>query len=66
MVGLLQLASAVASMHHHAVVHHDVRQANVLLTADGSALTLIDFGNAVFKYKDGNKSKQPNMQPISL
>ena len=65
-VGLLQIASGLASMHHHAIVHHDLRQANILLTPDGSAFNLVDFGNATFKYKGGTKTRKPNMQPVSL
>lgn len=51
LVGLQQLASAMAHMHSRGIVHHDVRKANVLLTLGGDALCLVDLGNAAYKHK---------------
>ncbi|YCK40600.1 serine/threonine-protein kinase [Actinomadura sp. ATCC 39365] len=42
----LQVLSALEVAHSHGILHHDVKPANILLDADGSAM-LTDFGIAV-------------------
>lgn len=63
MVGLKQLASALATVHEHNLVHHDVQKANILLSPAKDAWCLIDFGNAAFRTKENGR---PNMQRNSL
>ena len=46
---LLQLAEAVQYLHHHQVLHLDLKPANILLTRIGHDVRLIDFG---FCYTD--------------
>ncbi|XP_073989973.1 mitogen-activated protein kinase kinase kinase 4 isoform X2 [Rhodnius prolixus] len=42
-----QLVSAIATLHHHSIVHRDIKTANIFLTAEGNCLKLGDFGSAV-------------------
>lgn len=41
-----QVASALAHVHQKGVVHNDIKLDNVLFSLDGSAVKLVDFGNA--------------------
>lgn len=41
--GLRQLVSAIAALHAHGVVHHDIKPSNVLMTKEGRVV-LLDFG----------------------
>ncbi|XP_046391955.1 mitogen-activated protein kinase kinase kinase 4 isoform X2 [Ischnura elegans] len=42
-----QLLQAVATLHHHGIVHRDIKSANIFLTDEGNCLKLGDFGSAV-------------------
>ncbi|XP_050436636.1 mitogen-activated protein kinase kinase kinase 4 isoform X2 [Adelges cooleyi] len=42
-----QLVSGVDVLHQHAIVHRDIKSANIFITAEGNCLKLGDFGSAV-------------------
>ncbi|RZF44830.1 hypothetical protein LSTR_LSTR000782 [Laodelphax striatellus] len=42
-----QLVRAVSVLHQHAIVHRDIKSANIFLTAEGNCLKVGDFGSAV-------------------
>ncbi|KAG8228065.1 hypothetical protein J437_LFUL007235 [Ladona fulva] len=42
-----QLLQAVATLHHHGIVHRDIKSANIFLADEGNCLKLGDFGCAV-------------------
>ncbi|KAL5233991.1 hypothetical protein ACI65C_001401 [Semiaphis heraclei] len=42
-----QLVSGVGILHKHAIVHRDIKSANIFLTGEGNCLKLGDFGSAV-------------------
>ncbi|XP_050535921.1 mitogen-activated protein kinase kinase kinase 4 isoform X2 [Daktulosphaira vitifoliae] len=42
-----QLISGVDILHQHAIVHRDIKSANIFLTSEGNCLKLGDFGSAV-------------------
>jgi protein-serine/threonine kinase len=48
-----QIASAVAFLHSHNIVHRDIKDENVILDGRGG-VQLIDFGSAAY-VKDGRK-----------
>ena len=42
----IQLAEILSGIHGHRVIHRDISPTNVVVSAEGSRLTLIDFGHA--------------------
>lgn len=50
----VQIGSALAHLHAHGYVHHDVKPANVLYDAQARHCTLIDLGLAVQPERDGS------------
>ncbi len=57
----LQLARALASLHGHGVVHHDVKPANVKVGATGLAM-LLDLGSARFAGAPAGQKLRPVTQ----
>jgi protein-serine/threonine kinase len=48
-----QIADAMAFLHNRGVVHRDIKDENVVLSADGKHCWLIDFGSAGVVRKSG-------------
>ena len=52
------LASALACMHEHGLVHQDLHPNNVLQTLDGTEWRITDFGNAAWMtQQDGTPTR---------
>lgn len=64
LAALAQIADALDYIHNRAIVHCDVKPANILVEPDGSRAVLIDFGVAVTITDD--ICRRPTQQEASL
>lgn len=48
-----QLADAICFLHHHGIVHRDIKDENIILDHEGN-VQVIDFGSAAY-VKEGRK-----------
>lgn len=55
-----QVATGLAHAHEHGVIHHDLKSANVIISADGRA-KIVDFGFAVRRTDEVSETTQSQL-----
>lgn len=56
----IQVATGLAHAHEHGVIHHDLKSANVIISADGRA-KIVDFGFAVRRDDEVSENTQSQL-----